>query len=57
MLKKIILTTLQGYICILRGVYCKPCLQPISCLALSMGRFHGNMKLLREGLDRDPKTG
>ena len=31
MLKKYFLTNIQGFDLHLTGVYCKPCLQPISC--------------------------
>ena len=37
--EKIILTNLQGFLLHMWGVYCKPCLQPISCLQLSQEPF------------------
>ena len=40
MLKIFFLTNLQGFDLHIAGVYCKPCLQPISCLScLAFGSF------------------
>ena len=36
MLKKLFLTNLQGFDMHIAGVYCKPCLQPISCYIRKM---------------------